>query len=68
MEGWAGNVQALGWDPECPLEDASGKCSVVGKLLSVHGNWHLLHNRGVEHSCVTLALLFTLSEPHPPSK
>lgn len=37
MEGWAGNVQALGWDLECPLEDASGKYSVVGKLPSVMG-------------------------------
>lgn len=68
MEGWAGNVQALGWDPECPLEDASGKYSVVGKLPSVHGNCHLLHNRGIEHSCVTLTLFFTLSEPYLPSK
>lgn len=38
MEGWSGRLWALGWDPECPLEDFNGK-------YSVHGNWRLLHNK-----------------------
>lgn len=44
MEGWSESVWALVWDPECPVEGARGKDSVVGKLPHVRGNWPSLHN------------------------
>lgn len=63
MEGWSESVRELGWDPECPVECARGKDSVVGKLPHVRGNWPLLHNTDTGHSCVTLALCPAFSEP-----